>query len=371
MTSLKLTQENGTSFILVSGIWDKKSVVKFENEPFLTPQSKKVVFDFSKLTHIDTAGICFFLAFEKELKKQDYEVEKVGLNERNSSLFALCEKNYTESVHYEPKRLYKTRFFINIGEKTMLALKALKNFITFSGIVFVAFFDILRKPKEFRFIAFLYHIEHSALRALPIIILTSLLVGIVLTYQAAYQLAQFGANIFIVDLVGISATREIAPLIAAIVIAGRSASSYTAQIGVMKITDEINAMNTMGFSSARFIILPRVMALTFSMPLIVAVADATSIAGGMVVADLNLGVNWVEFMKRFQEAVALKHVIIGIVKAPMFGFIIGLIACFRGFGVKNTTESIGIYTTKSVVNAIFWVIAFDAIFSIFLTQAGI
>lgn len=371
MNSLHTTQENGTSRIFVNGVWDKKSVVKFEKKPFLKPECKSVVFDFSKLANIDTAGIVFFLGFEKELKKQGYSIAREYLNERNSSLFALCEKNYTENLHFEPKRLYRTRFFIGIGERVMLAFKALRRFITFSGMIFVALFDIVRKPHEFRFIAFLYHIEHCALRALPIIILTSLLVGVVLTYQAAYQLAQFGANIFIVDLVGISATREIAPLIAAIVIAGRSASSYTAQIGVMKITDEINAMNTMGFSSARFIILPRVLALTFSMPLIVAVADATSIAGGMIVADLSLGVNWAEFMKRFQEAVALKHIIIGIIKAPAFGFIIGSIACFRGFGVKNTTESIGIYTTKSVVNAIFWVIAFDALFSIFLTQADI
>lgn len=372
MTSFSITQEKTTSRIVVSGVWDKKSVVKFEKKPFAKPEFKSVVFDFANLAHIDTAGICFFLSFERELKKQGYSVERVNLNERNSTLFALCEKNFTPNEHHsEPKRLYRTRFFIDIGEKVAQALKALRQFIAFSGMVFAAFFDILHKPHEFRFIAFLYHIEHCALRALPIIILTSLLVGVVLTYQAAYQLAQFGANIFIVDLVGISATREIAPLIAAIVIAGRSASSYTAQIGVMKITDEINAMNTMGFSSARFIILPRVLALTFSMPLIVAVADATSIGGGMIVADLSLGVNWAEFMKRFQEAVALKHIIIGLIKAPAFGFIIGLIACFRGFGVKNTTESIGIYTTKSVVNAIFWVIAFDAIFSIFLTQADI
>lgn len=368
---LELIEDKDTSIIAVSEIWDKKSVVKFSQKPFVVPKFKTVVFDFQNLTHIDTAGVAFFLAYERTLRNQNYSISRINLNKQSSSLFALCEKNYTENIRYKPKRLYKTRFFINIGHKTFLALQALKRFTTFMGMVMGEFFTLLVKPKEFRFIAFLYHIEHSALRALPIIILTSLLVGIVLTYQAAYQLAQFGANIFIVDLVGISATREIAPLIAAIVIAGRSASSYTAQIGVMKITDEINAMNTMGFNSARFIILPRVMALSFAMPLIVAVADATSIIGGMVVADLNLGVNWFEFMKRFQEAVALKHIIIGIVKAPIFGFIIGLIACFRGFGVKNTTESIGIYTTKSVVNAIFWVIAFDAIFSIFLTQAGI
>lgn len=331
--------------------------------------SKEIIFDFSNLKQIDTAGICFFLALQSDLKAAKIELKKVGLSPANATLFALCEKNYTRIK--EEKKQAKESVFVRVGKAVIYGLHSMRRFIEFTGVVFWAMFKSVKHPSTIRFVAFLYHIEHSAIKAMPIIILTSLLVGVVLAYQAAYQLAQFGANIYIVDLVGISATRELAPLIAAIVIAGRSASSYTAQIGVMKITDEINAMNTMGFNSARFIIIPRVMGLCFAMPFIVAVADIVSIGGGMLVANFSLDINYIEFMRRFQEAVALKHVVIGLAKAPVFGFLIGLIACFRGFGVKNTTESIGIYTTKSVVNAIFWVIAFDAIFSIFLTQAGI
>ena len=372
-SELEFITQNAQDRLVISGIWDKNSLPFFEKKPILQifkPNSKVIIFDFSNLTHIDTAGICFFLRLEFELKKENYEIQKIGLNATNSSLYELCAKNYAP-LPKKQKAQAQEHFARLISDKIAKMIAALRRFVVFSGVFFAALFDLMKHPKNFRFIAFLYHIEHSALRAMPIIILTSLLVGVVLAYQAAYQLAQFGANIFIVDLVGISATREIAPLIAAIVIAGRSASSYTAQIGVMKITDEINAMNTMGFSSTKFIILPRVMALTLAMPFIVAVADIVSIFGGMVVADLSLQINFLEFMRRFKEAVELKHIIIGIAKAPMFGFLIGLIACFRGFEVKNTTESIGIYTTKSVVNAIFWVIAFDAIFSIFLTQAGI
>lgn len=372
-SELEFITQNAQDRLVISGIWDKNSLPFFEKKPILQifkPNSKIIIFDFSNLTHIDTAGICFFLRLEFELKKENYEIQKTGLNATNSSLYELCAKNYAP-LPKKQKAQAQEHLARLISDKIAKMIAALRRFVVFSGVFFAALFDLLKHPKNFRFIAFLYHIEHSALRAMPIIILTSLLVGVVLAYQAAYQLAQFGANIFIVDLVGISATREIAPLIAAIVIAGRSASSYTAQIGVMKITDEINAMNTMGFNSARFIILPRVLALSFAMPLIVAVADAVSIFGGLLVADLSLGINPFEFMRRFKEAVELKHIIIGLVKAPAFGYIIGMIACFRGFGVKNTTESIGIYTTKSVVNAIFWVIAFDALFSIFLTQAGI
>ncbi len=370
MTSLEFSSKNNAAVIAVIGVWDKNSLSNFKQTlPKFT--QKKVILDFSRLTNIDTAGICYFLSMESELKNQNYELERVGLNPTNSSLYALCEKNFISSKKTCKIKHRTNRFFITIGENTIKSLRSIKRFLRFAGLFFHALGKIIRKPSDFRFIAFLYHIEHSALNALPIIALTSLLVGVVLSYQAAYQLTQFGANIFIVDMVGIAALREIAPLIAAIVIAGRSASSYTAQIGVMKITEEVAAMNTMGFDSARFIIIPRVLALSFAMPLIVTFADAISVLGGMFVADLSLGINYAEFIRRFQESIALKHYLIGVIKAPMFGFIIGLIACFRGFGVKNTTESIGIYTTKSVVDAIFWVIAFDAIFSVFLTKAGL
>ncbi|MBM0637245.1 ABC transporter permease [Campylobacter sp. VicNov18] len=362
--------QNNTLFIL--GNWDKTSVDKIKIKDLLPLiLSKEIILDFNSLKAIDTAGVRFFLALEYDLKNKNIKTTKQGLNSRFKVLFELCEKNY-QRLHKQ-KKIPKdpAQYFINLGKLSLDLLEILKKFIDFTGAFFISLFSCFKHPKNFRFIAFLYHIENSALKALPIVILTALLVGVVLAYQAAYQLAQFGANIFIVDLMGISATRELAPLIAAIVIAGRSASSYTAQIGVMKLTDEIAAMNTMGFRSFEFIIIPRVMALVIAMPLIVAISDAISIIGGMVVAKLNLDISFIEFLRRFREAVALKHILIGLVKAPIFGFLIGIIACFRGFEVKNTTQSIGIYTTKSVVNAIFWVIAFDALFSVVLTSMGL
>ncbi|EAK4280039.1 ABC transporter permease [Campylobacter upsaliensis] len=361
--------QNQTLFVL--GIWDKNSIADFKITDFIKKFQTQCILDFHHLEFIDMAGVRFFLALEYELQKRGIVSQRVHLSEKFNALFELCEKNY-QRILKEPKKHFDTaELFVNLGVLSLNLLGILKQFICFVGEFFTAFFQYFKKPKAFRFIAFLYHIENSALKALPIVILTALLVGVVLAYQAAFQLAQFGANIFIVDLVGISATRELAPLIAAIVIAGRSASSYTAQIGVMKITDEIAAMNTMGFSTFHFIIIPRVIALVVAMPLIVAVSDFVSIFGGMMVAHLNLDINFIEFLRRFKEAVDLKHVIIGLIKAPIFGFLIGLIACFRGLEVKHTTQSIGIYTTKSVVNAIFWVIAFDALFSVILTQMGI
>lgn len=356
--SFKNLQNSGASF---------ENLKNFENPAINSVlSSNSIIIDFANLKDLDTAGVKFFLDLENALSKP---ITKHNLKENFEILFTLCAQNYIPFSKLS-KKAQKENFFTHLGRKVVENLKILKDFLNFTGLVFMSFLSYFKKPSNFRFISFLYHIEECALKALGIIALTSLLVGVVLAYQAAYQLQQFGASIFIVDLMGISATREIAPLIAAIVIAGRSASSYTAQIGVMKITDEIAAMNTMGFQSTHFIILPRVLALAISMPLIVAFADAISVFGGMLVADLNLNISFSEFLRRFKEAVALKHIIIGLIKAPIFGILIGLIACYRGFEVKNTTQSIGIYTTKSVVNAIFWVIAFDALFSIVLTKAG-
>lgn len=363
---LILEEKDFKSIFFVSGIWDKLTVSSYQLKDV---KFDEVIFDFSKLKDIDTAGVCFFLSIENKLKKTK-KVSFINFDKKTKALFDLVKKHY-KTQNLDDNIEKKENFFVVLGKFLYSCFYNLKDFISFTGFVLYALYKSLLNPKKIRFTSFVYHIQHCALNAAGIIALTSLLVGVVLAYQAAYQLGRFGANIFIVDLVGISATREIAPLIAAIVIAGRSASAYTAQIGVMKINDEINAMRTMGFHPIYFTVLPRVLALTFSMPLIVAFADAVSIFGGMVVADLNLGINYFEFIRRFKEAIDAKHIIIGIIKAPMFGFLIGLIACYRGLGVKNTTESIGIYTTKSVVNAIFWVIAFDAIFSIFLTQAGI
>ena len=207
--------------------------------------------------------------------------------------------------------------------------------------------------------------------ALPIVGLTSFLVGVVVAYQGAVQLSKFGANIFIVDMLDISMFREIAPLISAIVVAGRSASSFSAEIGVMKLTEEMDAMKTLGFEPFWFLIIPRVAAMIIAMPLIVFFADMIGVLGGMLIAFIDLNISFDMFLERTKEVLELKQVFIGLGKAPFFGVIIALIGTYRGLQVRNSTQDIGKYTTKSVVNAIFWVIALDSLFSVILAKLGI
>ena len=185
------------------------------------------------------------------------------------------------------------------------------------------------------------------------------------------MLERFGASVLVVDIMGIITLREIAPLIAAIVVAGRSASSFAAQIGVMKITEELSAMKTMGFTPFSFVVMPRILALCFVMPVVILCADFISIFGQMSVCNWYLGFDFESYLTRFSQNVDLRHFWVGMVKAPIFGAVIATIGCLRGYEVDGSTESVGNQTTKSVVNAIFWIIALDAVFSVIFTELEI
>jgi len=215
-----------------------------------------------------------------------------------------------------------------------------------------------------------YEIYESGIKALPIIALTMFLIGVVVAYQSASQLKIYGANIFIVDMLGISILRELAPMLAAIIIAGRSGSSYAAQIGVMKITEELDAMRTMGFDPYAFLVLPRMIALMIMMPILIFFADIAGVMGGMLIAKIDLGLSPALFLERFVEVVKVKHFWIGVIKGPFFALLIATIGIYRGLQVKNDTQSIGFNTTKAVVESIFAVIICDAFFSIIFTNLG-
>lgn len=244
-------------------------------------------------------------------------------------------------------------------------------FCTFLGEFLFWLIQSFFKPSHIRFKELSNYIKDTGINAIFIVCLTSFLIGIVLAYQGAAMLERFGASIFVVDIMGIMTLREVGPLIAAIVVAGRTASSYTAQIGVMKLTEEIDAMKTMSFEPFSFIVMPRVFALVLAMPLVVFFANSVSIFGQMLVCNWYMDLSFFDYLSRFKESISIRHFWVGILKAPFFGLAIALIGCMRGFEVSGNTTSVGKYTTKSVVNAIFWIIALDAGFSIIYTELKI
>ncbi|MFW0702423.1 MlaE family ABC transporter permease [Aliarcobacter butzleri] len=358
--------ENNYKLTLLN-IWDKQTLPNIIKKIELLNFSKnsKLSIDFADLKECDSSAIIYLISFLNTFEEKNITI----LNNKNhEKIFDFYKKHYQTKLLEEEK---KNLFFEDLGKKTYDIYKESKEFIGFIGKVFYFFIYAIFNPSKIRFKAMLKYIETSAFDALLIVAVTSFLVGVVIAYQGSVQLEKFGANIFIVEMISITMFREIAPLVTAIVIAGRSASSYTAEIGAMKITEEIDAMKTMNFEPTLFLTLPRIFALCISLPLLVFFADIIGVFGGMVIASSSLDVTFIEFINRLQNEVPLKHLILGVFKALFFGFAIAIIGCYRGFQVQNNTTSIGKFTTMSVVNAIFVVILIDAVFSVIFTQMGI
>ena len=333
----------------------------------------QIMWDVGNISQLDSAGMLLHIQAIEQLQKQGCRVELIGQDKEFVRLQSLLQKYRVrkKTVNKETGLSPLVQILDDIGRRSYGVWLLLADFLAFIGENFIHFLYSLRNPKEFRFKAIIKNIDEAGFRALPIIALTSFLIGVVIAYQGAVQLEKFGANVFIVDMIGISICRELAPLITAIVVAGRTGSSYTAQLGVMKLTEEIDAMRTMGFEPHRFLVLPRIFALMIALPLLIFFADIIGIAGGMLISNLHLNISFNEFTHRLQNVLASKHVWIGLGKGPFFAWLIAVVGCFNGFQVAKDTESIGRYTTISVVNAIFLVIACDALFSVILTQLGI
>lgn len=330
---------------------------------------KSVLIDFNNLTFIDSAGAIFINKLQNLLYLKHIETEMLCDNEEIFDMLNLVKNAKYKSS--KTKSLTRRKDIEKIGEKSHELYINIISFLSFLGEVFVNITKYITSPKSIRFKEIFFEINESGVKALGIVMITSFLIGVVISYQSAYQLKIYGANIFIVDMLGLSILRELAPVITAIVIAGRSGSAFTAQIGAMKITQELDAMRTMGFDPYRFLVLPRVIALMIILPILIFIADIMALIGGMIVANLDLGITVALFIDRFNEVIAVKHFFIGIAKGPFFAFLIAIIGVYRGMKVQNDTQSIGFSTTKSVVESIFAVIICDAVFSIAFTSLGI
>ena len=257
------------------------------------------------------------------------------------------------------------------GAHTVAAARQAQAFLHFVGELALVAAGQLRAPSRWRWRAMLHEVEIGGLGALPIVGLTSFLLGVVVAYQGADQLRHYGANVFVVELVGYAMLREFAPLIGAIIIAGRSGSAHAAQIGTMVVTEEIDAMRTIGIDPLQRLVLPRILALAVALPLLTVFADLTGVFGGMVMARSQLGIGFGEFVDRFGRVMQGSALLIGVGKSLVFALIIVLVGCFQGFRTQGSADSVGRQTTLSVVQAIFLVIVVDALFSIAFNLLGL
>ncbi len=359
----------------LSGAWRIENLDRIEksykNGKNRLSGAKKIYIDVGGMESLDTGAMLFFISLREDLKKDTRVVTK-NISAEFCRMFRLV-KRFATSAKPAPTRSFPVilKPFEQLGKNAVSLYMDFILFMNFLGQTAAAIVHTVLHPLTFRTKETAINIYKAGVTAIPIVALSSFLVGIVIAFQSAVQLQKYGANIFIVDMVGISIPRELAPLITAIIVAGRSGSAYTAQIGVMKITEEIDAMKTMGFEIFRFIVLPRIIAMMVALPLLIFFADIVGIYGGVLVAKFQLDITAAQFLERLHTEVDVRHYLVGLFKAPFFAFIIAAVGCFRGFQVSGNTESIGRYTTMSVVNSIFLVIAMDALFSVIFTELDI
>ena len=358
---LAINLKNDWTYKLPAQIWTQTAALigskKFD----------KIVLNFKDVKEFDYAAALFLKNTFLNARK-NYEL--VNLTPHAQRIFA----SINSEVNPKIKQIIDAKPHENplsqIGKNLAAFFAGFCAFLNFTGEFLVKFSKIFML-KNIRVKEILAYFEDAGIKSVFIVCLTSFLIGIVLAYQGSNLLESFGATIIIVEMMGLLTLREIAPLIAAIIVAGRLASSFTAQIGVMKITEEIDAMKTMGFDPFKFLVLPRVIALIVAMPLIVFLADVAGIFGEMVVMENYLNISFDSYLARFGQEVDIKHLYVGLFKAPFFGVVIAFIGCMRGFQIGGNTQSVGTYTTVSVVNAIFGVIMVDALFSVIFTHLGI
>lgn len=327
----------------------------------------KLIIHFGLVPSYDSYFVIFVLAIKKYCEDNDisFQMEAVT-NEMEKYLDVLTPRSKLDIEHRTHNFLYY--YLSQIGNNVMTISNDLISFVEFIGDMTTKLLISLFQPQKLRWKSFPDLFIQSGVNAVPIVTLIVFLIGLISGYQSAVQLSQVGADIFIADLVGISITRELGPLMVAIIIAGRSGSSFTAEIGTMKVSEEVDALKSMGFDTQYFLVLPRLIAVLISIPILTLLADLAGIIGGLLAAISMLNLTIAAYMNEIQQALSLADVYSGLIKSFGFGFIISAVGCFRGFQVESGAESVGKYTTASVVTSIFLIIVTDFVFT-FIFQA--
>jgi phospholipid/cholesterol/gamma-HCH transport system permease protein len=362
-TAVSQASETG---LTLSGPWTARGIGagSAQLEAAQPRSSPPWVLDAAGIDALDTAGAWILQGIVVRLSKDRVAVKLQGLRPEFGKLLDVVTGQMSAQAKTPAAPDTPTGILDATGRWAMNGWQQAFAMLSFVGENLIALAGSIKHPARLRWRPVLFNIRTAGFDALPIVGLLSFLLGVVVAYQGAAQLRQYGANIFVADLVGLSMLREFAPLMTAIIIAGRSGSAYAAQIGTMSVTEEIDAMRTIGIAPLELLVLPKLLALVIVMPLLTVFADVTGMLGGMLMAQVQLGVLPGEFTDRLVKAVSVSSYLVGISKAPVFATIIVIVGCFQGFRTEGGADSVGRQTTRSVVQSIFLVIVADALFSV-------
>ena len=341
-----------------------------EDTERLKGRPDNIVIDVSQVSSLDTFGAWLIERLRRSLTQGGVEPNVAGLSANYASLVNEVRQVKPGIVH---KRQRQTLLGMldGIGRSVVEVGGTLVGLIGMLGAILNTLFRVIRHPTSFRFTSMVHHLEQVCWRAVPIVLLITFLIGCIIAQQGIFHFRKFGADVFVVDMLGVLVLRELGVLLVAIMVAGRSGSAYTAELGSMRMREEVDALRTMGFDPTEVLILPRVCALIIAMPILAFLGAMAALYGGGLVAWGYGGVQPDAFLVRLKEAISINHFTVGMVKAPFMALVIGIVACVEGAAVKGSAESLGQHTTASVVKSIFFVIVMDGLFAIFFATINI
>ncbi len=369
---LKLDQQDGVQVLRLTG---RLVMEHLEVAQTLFTQTKTsgqtLRVDLEGLEALDTSGAWLIATLKARLEAEGIRVELIDGSSNRVALVDTVQAALPadEGVENGPRGLLP--WIASVGASTAGVGASVTSLLSFIGEVLSRFLYGVVRPRRWRTAALVSQMQDTGFNAIPIVILMSFLIGIVLSFQGASQLRQFGAEVFVVDLIAISILRELGILLTAIIVAGRSGSAFTASIGSMKVREELDAMRTLGLDPIEVLVLPRAIALVIMLPILGFIANISGLFGGALMSWAELGVSPSMFLTRLQENTDIWHLAIGMIKAPFFAAIIAIVSCWQAMQVQGSADSVGRRTTTSVVQAIFLVIVADAVFSIFFSELGV
>ena len=356
----------------LGGPWTIRQSARLDHDlRELKPQSRAIALDGSRIEKLDSVGALLILRTRRALESGGVKISKFSVPELYRPLLENIEKGKGPPAQTIRRNSIRDRLE-RIGRATVHAGAQGYRMLGYLGRVTVETLEAIASPKSnLRIAALVHQVEETGINALPIVGLLAFLIGVVLAYQGADQLKNFGAQLFTVNLLGVGVLREIGGLITAIIVAGRSGSAFTAQIGTMRVNEEIDAMQTIGLNSVDVLVLPRIIGLVIALPLLTFFADVMGLIGGAVMCYFQLGFTIPVFMRQLDSAISVNTLMVGLIKAPVFAFVIALVGCYEGFQVERNAASVGQLTTRSVVESVFLVIVLDAAFSVIFSVLGI
>ena len=367
--ALEVTLTEGE--LVLSGALDIETVAKLDLGHLKALAAKAQRISISTLERLDTAGAWVLIEVQTAAGRAQPDVQLIGATDAQTQLIETVRLNMppdeappAPAPSLSDRLETYGRYVVRGGRKAI-------ELVSFLGQVVATIATVLAHPRRLRLTSMVHHCQEIGVNAIPIVTLMAFLIGVVLAFQGSAQLRQFGAEVFVVDLIAISILRELGILLTAIIVAGRSGSAFTAAIGSMKMREEVDAMRTLGLEPVSILVVPRVLALLLMLPALGFLANLAGLLGGALMSWIELGVSPAVFQSRLVSNTDVWHFAVGMIKAPFFALIIGVIGCYEGLKVGGDAESLGRLTSTSVVLSIFMVIVADALFSIFFAIMGV